>query len=127
MGDFAGERIDFQNGQRRARQDLRQQLFAITARTQGVVNRQMFDIAITGKLPAAAQANKSPVIKPRFQRIVRVAQRLKFGVAFALFVPRKGAGVQRVKWGESVESTLSQVSITQSLVAKTKLPSRGGQ
>lgn len=60
MGDFAGERIDFQNGQRRARQDLRQQLFAITARTQGVVNRQMFDIAITGKLPAAAQANKSP-------------------------------------------------------------------
>ena len=38
MGDLAGERIDFQNSQRGARQDLRQQLFTIAAGAQRVVS-----------------------------------------------------------------------------------------
>ena len=99
MGDLAGERIDFQNSQRGASQDLRQQLFTIAAGAQRIIDRQMFDIAVAGKLPAAAEADKDAFIEPRFQRVVRVAQRLKFGVAFALLVPRKGPGVEpRPAW-----------------------------
>jgi len=60
----------------------------------------MFDITVAGKLPAAAEADKYALIEPRFQRVARVAQRLKFGVAFALLVPRKGARVERVQRGE---------------------------
>jgi hypothetical protein len=41
-----------------ARQDLRQQLFTIAAGAQRIVDRQMFDITVAGKLPAAAEADK---------------------------------------------------------------------
>ncbi len=100
MGDLAGERIDFQNSQRGARQDLRQQLFTIATGAQRIVDRQMFDITVAGKQPAAAEADKYVLIEPRLQRVVRVAQRLKFGLAFALLVSRKGARVERIQHGE---------------------------
>ena len=60
----------------------------------------MFDITVAGKLPAAAEADKDAFIEPCFQRVARVAQRLTFGLAFALLVPRKGARVKRVQHGE---------------------------
>ena len=46
----------------------------------------MFDITVAGKLPAAAEADKDAFIEPCFQRVARVAQRLTFGLAFALLV-----------------------------------------
>ena len=53
-GDFRGQRIDLEDGQRRTLQYFRQQALAVTARAQAVVNRQMFNVAVARKLPAAA-------------------------------------------------------------------------